>query len=74
MITLEFLKSVLKGDKALLRVKDIQLAPQLPRYPEIHVPIIWADLKTDETIARYFPDSFINRKRLPDRNYLLTVR
>lgn len=74
MVTLEFLKSVLKGDKSLLFTRDVQLSPKLPRYPEIHVPTLWEDLKKDSTVSQYFPNSFIHKKRMPDRNYLLTVR
>lgn len=73
MLTMDFLKSVLIGDKNLLFVKETYQVDKIPRYPEIHVPTLWNDLKADQKIVKYFPDSFVTKKRIPDRTFMMTV-
>jgi len=73
MLTMDFLKDVLSGKKSLLKVSQLKEVDKIPRYPEIHVPTLWADLKTDEQIKKYFPDSFIYKSRIPQRDYMFSV-
>lgn len=73
-ITFDFLKNVLKGDKVLLLTKEIRILPNIFRHPGIHMPTFWEDLKSDTALSKYFPDSFINKKRIPDRTFVLIVR
>ena len=71
--TLSFLKQFLKGKKKLLRNKEINMIPKIPRIKEIEVRTIWEDIRNEESVAEYFPDSMVLGKRLHFCSYLFTV-
>ena len=63
----------MKGDKLLLKQGHIRLIPRLPKVNEIDVRNLWADIRRDDTIQKYFSDSFTKGNRLPERIYMFTV-
>ena len=73
MITNAFLKDFLAGNKQMLKKKDTRDQKHIPKYPELHVPSLWNEVKNLKNIAIYFPDSFIYQKRIPNREYLFNV-
>jgi hypothetical protein len=73
MCTLTFIKEVLKGEKKLLKMHDIAGIPKIPKIPEINASAIWNDIKQDKTIRLYFPNSYVNSNRTPDRSFMFTV-
>ena len=73
MCTLTFLKDVLAKRKSLLKVAQITGIPEVPRVPEVNAELIWQDIKSEPEINKYFPDSYFNGARVPDRTYMFTV-
>lgn len=73
MITYEFLKDILSGKKKLLKQFDIKEVSFIPRFCELDVRVIWAEVKQIERMKQYFPSGFIEKKRIPPRPYLFTV-
>jgi hypothetical protein len=62
---------VLTEDKALLGLKEVDLV-NVPLYDELAVGSIWPMVKDDESISRYFPNTF-PKGRVPDRNYFWNI-
>lgn len=73
MLTNTFLRDVLAGRKKLLRGNQIRRQTYIPRYAELHIPTLWAEVKNLAHVADYFPTSFVTMKRVPNREYLFTV-
>lgn len=73
MCTMVFLKAVLSGHKRLMKVEQIHGIPKIPRIPEVNCQEIWRDIKNEAQIIVYFPDSYVNSDRTPDREYMSTV-
>jgi len=73
MLTNHFLKDVLSGQKSLLKGNEVKKQTYVPRYAELHLPTLWSEVKQLPNVARYFPNSFITHKRIPNREYLFTV-
>ena len=57
MITKDFIKSVLKGEKALLKMNKVNFC-NAPAYDEIGVTALFSKVIKMPNMARYFPDSF----------------
>ena len=62
---------MLTEDKALLGLKEVDLV-NVPLYDELAVGSIWPMVKDDESISRYFPNTF-PKGRVPDRNYFWNI-
>jgi hypothetical protein len=73
MLTLNFLKQVLSGKKKLMKHNQLKECNYLPRFYEIDTRQIWNEVKNHSEIQPFFPDSFINLKRVPYRPFLFTV-
>ena len=65
MCTLIFLKDVLAKRKSLMKVADITGIPEIPRVPQIKTELIWEDIKRELNISKFFPDSYVNSRRVP---------
>lgn len=73
MVTLKFLRDVFSGRKKLLRKELVKGTSKIPRYPEINVQSLWAEVRMLDDICVYFPDACVLRRQIPDRNFLMTV-
>ena len=73
MITMDFLRGVLNGEKLFLKMSEVKIIDHIPRYPEIDTKLIWEQVKKHKTVQKYFADSFVNLKRVPNRTFLFTV-
>ena len=72
MCSLKFLKDVLAKRKSLMKVSEITGIPEIPRIPDINAEMIWKDIKKKAQIIAYFPDSYVNSVRVPDRTHFLS--
>lgn len=73
LITLDFLREILKGTKVLLKKDEMVGLVNLPRFRSICVKELWKDIKGDPKLQVYFPISCVKKKCVPDRMYLLSV-
>lgn len=73
MVTLSFLRLVLKGKKRLLKQSEILMIPKIPRVKEIDVASIWHDIRGVPEISLFFPEPFVSGNRLPNRTFMFTV-
>jgi hypothetical protein len=73
MCTLVFLKQVMNGSKKLMKMSQVNGIPKIPRIQEISSEAIWYDIKYESIISQYFPDSYIQSSRTPDRTYMFSV-
>lgn len=64
---------MLNGTKNLLKVKNTQAIPQVPRLAEIDTKKLWNEIRGDKTFSSYFPDSYCKNGNVPDRTYFFTV-
>lgn len=71
---MDFLRGVLQGTKKLFRLHEIHIMDNIPRYPEIDLNNIWNTIKTNDKLSLYFPDTYINQTKPPNRTFLLTVK
>ena len=67
----DFLKEVFSGSKKLMPLNDVRYV-NVPLYDELAVVKIWAYMKDDEELMKYFPSKF-PRGRLPDRTYFYNI-
>lgn len=74
MITMDFLKGVLCGEKLLLKLREVTIINTLPKFPEIDTKLIWQEVKNHPVVSKYFANSFVNLKRIPNRTFLFTVK
>jgi len=71
MVTKDFLKEVLQGRKAFLRMDEVKMCNP-PAYDEIGVKALYEKAVKRENMARYFPDSY-PKGRACDRAYMYNV-
>ena len=57
MVTKDFIKAILKGEKALLKMNKVNFC-NAPHYDEIGVKALYAKIVSMPNMARYFPDKF----------------
>lgn len=73
LLSLDFLRDVLSGAKKLLKLAEIEGLVELPRFREINITKLWNELKGDKKISAYVPNSCLDKKTIPNRDYFLTV-
>jgi len=71
MLNKDFLKLVLKNEKALLKMSEVSHI-NVPAYDELAIKKIYPFLRNDQNFMRYFPDK-LPKGRLPDREYFWNV-
>ena len=71
MLTKEFLKKVLAGEKKLMMKKDL-LPIEVPGYDEISSKQLWPLMQGDEEFLKYFPDNLPEGK-FPCKSYFHNI-
>ena len=52
----KFVKDVLAGRKALMKVKNVIFVKNVPHWEKLTASYIWNEVKGDSAITRYFKD------------------
>jgi len=71
MMTTEWLKQILKGDKKLFKMSEVR-ACNPPHYDEISVAQLYEPCLKMEGMAVYFPDKY-PKGRICSRDYFFTI-
>ena len=71
MVTKDFLKEVLAGQKQLMKKADVK-AVQVPQYDELSVRNLWPEMKKDAHFLSFFPTKYPKDKG-PPRDYFFDV-
>ena len=71
MCTKDFLRDVFAGKKKLKKIGEIKFV-QVPRYDELSVKSLYAQLLALDGMADYFPNSY-PKGRVCDREYLFNI-
>ena len=71
MVTVPFLKQVLKGDKKLLKAVDVRICNP-PKYDEISVTQLYDVCLEMESMKQYFPDKY-SKGRSCSREYFFSI-
>ena len=71
MINKDFLKSVLNGEKQLLKLKDVKFVNP-PSYDEISVKNLYPRFSQDQDFMRYMP-SQLPKGKYPTKSYFFNV-
>ena len=71
MLNKDFLKEILAGEKALLRLNQVRRI-SVPMYDELAVIKLWPMMRSDEKLMQYFPKK-LAKGRVPDRDYFFNV-
>ena len=71
MFTREFAKEVLRGDKMLLKMKDVKFI-NVVKYDELSVKHLYKELLTLPNMAKYFPNKYAKGRQC-DREYMFNV-
>ena len=71
MFTREFAKEVLRGDKKLLKLKEVSFV-QVVKYDELAVKHLYQELVALPNMAQYFPNRY-PKGRQCDRDYMFNV-
>lgn len=71
MITKEYMKAVLRGEKELLKMSDVRHI-NFPAYDEIGVKAIYAKAIKMKGMAQYFPDKYPKGMQC-DKSYFYNV-
>ena len=71
MLNKDFLKEILAGERALLRLDQVRRI-SVPMYDELAVIKLWPMMKADEKLMQYFPKK-LAKGRVPDRDYFFNV-
>ena len=71
MMTAPFLKQILKGEKKLLKAKDV-VNCNPPKYDEISVFNLYDKCLKMPKMAQYFPDKYA-KGRICDRKYFFAI-
>ena len=71
MFTRDFGKALLKGDKKLLKLREVQFV-QVVKYDELSVKKLYDDLIQLPAMADYFPEKY-PKGRQCDRDYMFNV-
>ena len=67
----DFLRLVLKGEKALLPISDCKFV-NIPHYDELGVRHIFENFSDDSEVMKYLMDEY-PKGRYPDRQYFYTI-
>ena len=67
----DFLRQVLKGEKALLPIAECKFVT-IPNYDELGVRHIFPQFHDDGDVMKYMQDSY-PKDRYPDRQYFYTI-
>ena len=70
-ITWPFILKVIKGEKKLIKTKDLRFAGVLPKLSQLQLKKIWPIAIVDKEFVSYLPD--VDEDRLPPRNYFFQV-
>ncbi|MBK8772788.1 MAG: hypothetical protein IPM06_20490 [Rhizobiales bacterium] len=62
---------VLRGEKKLLRSKDVRFAGALPKLSQLQIKKIWPAVLQDRELLAYMPD--VDAERLPPRNFFFQI-
>lgn len=68
-----FLKAVLSGEKLLLKIKDVQVMPKIPKYAEIDIKKLWGEFKTDDRFKAYVLNIYLRPNYVPDRSFFFVI-
>ena len=71
MMNKDFLKEVLKEDKQLLPLNEVNRV-HVPLYDELAVATFWPRMQGDERFMMFFP-SKLPKGRVPDREYFWNI-
>ena len=71
MVNKDFLKAVLRDEKALLPIGACKFA-NVPKFDELSVKNIFPLMHGDAEFMRYFPDEY-PQGRQPHREYFFTI-
>ena len=71
MITKDFLRQLFRGEKKLLPLRDVR-STAVPKYDELGVVSLTAQMKEDAHFQAYFPDK-LPKGRNPGREYFFNV-
>ena len=71
MMNKDFLKEVLKEDKQLLKLNEVNRV-SVPLYDELAVAKFWPMMQDDARFVRFFP-SKLPKGRVPDREYFWNI-
>ena len=71
MITKDFLKAVLRGEKGLLKMVDVRMV-NVPTYDEVSVSNLYSMMIQRPGMAKYFPDTY-PKGRQCCRDYMFNV-
>ena len=71
MVNKDFLKAVLKREKALLKLAEVKRI-NVPLYDELSVVNIWPMVRDNKKLMFYFPDK-LPKGRVPDRSYFFNI-
>ena len=71
VVTKDFLKEVLAGQKQLMKKADVK-AVQVPQYDELSVRNLWPEMKKDAHFLSFFPTKYPKDKG-PPRDYFFNL-
>ena len=69
-LSTEFVKDILSGKKALLKLSSVLFVKNVPFWEEFTARNVWNSIKNDRRTNKYFKNY---NKSLPSRDYLLNV-
>ena len=70
-INRDFMRQVLKGEKALLPIAECKFVT-VPQYDELGVKYIFPKFHGDSEVMKYLQDEY-PKNRYPDRTYFYTI-
>ena len=59
-------EDVIKHEKKLLKLNEIKVMDNIPRYPEIDLFDIWESVKQNANMRVLFPDNSLRQRKLPN--------
>ena len=71
MMNKDFLKEVLKEEKQLMPLNEVNRV-NVPLYDELAVTTFWPMMQEDEKVMQFFP-SKLPKGRVPDREYFWNI-
>lgn len=69
-ITWSYIRSILNGDKKLLKVSQLKTMTTPPKFDGVRLSQMWAELKDHPEVAPYFPPCL---GRTPTKEYFFAV-
>lgn len=70
-ITWPFILQVLKGEKKLLKAKELKFSGCLPKLSQLQLKKIWPSVIKDKELLQYMPD--VDEDRIPPRNFFFQI-